>query len=500
MASGRFPHRSVSVQLCMTEKAREAGECTRARFLRKPAAMRRPAVLLLVALMPVLQSELASAGEAPVTPAMTLTEALQYAHAHHPALRAAAARLEAVRADATVSRARWAPTFVATAQLLATTTNNTTGSYLAVPGFDNPRVSATRADSPSSASLAPSPTTLVGLGVRQEVFDFGRITAQVAVDDLAADAERFSLESTRLVIDYDVEEAYFAVLAAQAVQTASTHAYERAALHRDLARAGVETGLRRPIELTRSEATLDRYDLGRIRARRGVAVAQTVLAAAVGFPDARLDISGTPPSPADLPPLPGASAAALSHNPELLAARARERAQEARTRAIESETRPNLFLSGALSGNAGGGTPSSGDAAPDHGLLPLVPNWDVGLVLSWPLFDATVSARADKARIGESADREETEAVRLRTAASVEQAYLDVEAAGDALPVLKHTLDAAVANYAQASARFEIGLGNTVELADAEELRTDAEIQLALGTFDVAHARAVLGRLMAERP
>jgi outer membrane protein len=500
MASGRFPDRSVTVQLRVTEKAPVPANACRARFMRTPAAMRRRAVLLLVALMPALETELASAGESPVTPAMTLSEALQYAHAHHPALRAAVARLEAVRTDAAISRARWAPTFVATAQLLATTTNNTTGSYLAVPGFDNPRVSATRADSPSTASLAPSPSTLLGLGARQEVFDFGRISAQVAVDDLTADAERFSLESTRLVIDYDVEEAYFAVYAAQAIETASVHAYERAAVHRDLARAGVDSGLRRPIELTRSEATLDRYELGRIRARRGVAVAQTVFAAAVGFPDSRLDISGAAASPADLPPLPAALAAALSRNPELLAAGARERAQQARTQAIESEARPNLFLSGALSGNAGGGTPSSGDSAPDHGLLPFVPNWDVGLVLSWPLFDATVSARADKARLAESADREETNALRLHVSASVEHAYLDVEAASDALPVLRHTMDAAVANYAQASARFEIGLGDTVELADAEELRTDAEIQLALGTFEVAHARAALGRLMAERP
>jgi outer membrane protein len=463
--------------------------------------MRRRAVhFVLISLLPLLQGEIANAGDVAAPSAMTLTEALQYAHAHHPELRAALARVQAVRADATVTRARWYPTLVGTAQLLATTTNNTTGSYLSVPGFDNPRVSATRAESPSSASLAPSPSTLIGLGARQELFDFGRTTAQVAVDDLNAEAERLSLESTRLVLDYDVEETYFAVSTAHAIQTASEHAYERAAIHRDLARAGVESGLRRPIELTRSEATLDRYDLGRIRARRGVAVAQSVFAAAVGLPGLRLDIAAAAEAPTEVPPLSGALAKALHDNPELVAAQTREQAQGARVRAIESETRPNLFLSGAISGNAGGATPSSGEAAPDQGLLPVVPNWDVGVALAWPLLDATVSARADRARIQQDAEREETSAVRLRITASVEQAYLDVEAAGEALPVLRHTMDAAVANYAQASARFEGGLGDTVELADAEELRTDAEIELALGTFEVARTRAALGRLMAERP
>jgi outer membrane protein len=37
-----------------------------------------------------------------------------------------------------------------------------------------------------------------------------------------------------------------------------------------------------------------------------------------------------------------------------------------------------------------------------------------------------------------------------------------------------------------------------VELADAEAVRTDAEIQLALGEFDLERARAAFGRAIAE--
>jgi len=70
--------------------------------------------------------------------------------------------------------------------------------------------------------------------------------------------------------------------------------------------------------------------------------------------------------------------------------------------------------------------------------------------------------------------------------------------ANDALPALKSAVDGAVANYAQADARFRAGLGNAVELADAEALRTDANVQLALGLFEAARARAVFGRTIAE--
>jgi outer membrane protein TolC len=54
------------------------------------------------------------------------------------------------------------------------------------------------------------------------------------------------------------------------------------------------------------------------------------------------------------------------------------------------------------------------------------------------------------------------------------------------------------ANYAQADARFQSGLGTSVELADAEAIRTDAEIQLAFGQFELARARAEFGRAIAE--
>jgi outer membrane protein len=435
---------------------------------------------------------------APAIRAFTLGDAIAYARVHQPELRAALARLEAIKADATITRARWYPTLIGTAQLVASTANNSTGTYLSVPGFDNPRISSTPAVSAAGASFVPSASTLLGAGMRQEVFDFGRITAQAAADDLRADAQRLSTQALRLLVEYEVEEAFFAVSTARSILDASEKAFARAAVHRDQAGAGVTSGLRRPIELTRAEALLDRYDLERIRGRRGVSVAQSVFAATVGVPETLLDASGDPPPPADLPALGGALAGALAKNPELQAAVARVQAQHKQTAAIAAEMRPNLFLSAGISVNSGGAAPSSGAPLFARGLLPMVPNWDVGLVLVWPMFDATVRARARRSQLEEQARDAEVSLVRRRLVADVERAHLDLAAAYEALPVLKHTLTAAIANYDQANARFEVGLGNSVELADAEELRTTAEIQLALGTFELVRARAALGRVIAE--
>ena len=127
-----------------------------------------------------------------------------------------------------------------------------------------------------------------------------------------------------------------------------------------------------------------------------------------------------------------------------------------------------------------------------------MPNWDVGLVLSWPLFDGTINARRDASRAREQVRREEIEVARQSLFATVQQAYVHVDVARSTLPGLRRAVEAGVANYAQADARFKAGLGTSVELADAEALRASTEIDLDIGTFELVKARAAFGRAIAE--
>jgi outer membrane protein TolC len=130
--------------------------------------------------------------------------------------------------------------------------------------------------------------------------------------------------------------------------------------------------------------------------------------------------------------------------------------------------------------------------------VPDVPNWDVGLVLRIPIFDWVAWKRVDASAQREAVGRAELERVRQAQTAAVQQAYVAVDAAQRALGALERAVEAARANYAQADARFKGGLATVVELADAESLRTETEIQLALGRFELARQRAILGRLLVE--
>ena len=434
--------------------------------------------------------------------AVTLVQARDYARAHQPAVRAALARIAAARAQAAVPRAQWLPQLGATAQVFLGSANNTTAQYLTTDQVDLPRVGGTPVTDAEHATLQPYGSTLAAIGVSQEVFDFGRIAAQSAAADALADAALHSSDATILDVDYDVEESFFAVLAAKSVYTASEEAYERTRTHRDYAKAGVQSGLFQPIELTRAEADLARFDIGRIRARGGVREAQAVLAAAVGAPDLTLDASGEMPGLERVPSLGAAIQQAADRDPRVAAALAKVRAQEAQTRAIFAEMRPDITATATFSGRAGGAPPSglgTGAYAADlDGWVPTVPNWHVGLVLAWPIYDGTVVARGRASEAQAEALRDDVAALKQVLTANVQRAYIGVEVARDALPGLERAVTAAVANYAQADARFKAGLGTSIELADAEALRTDAEINLAMGKFDLAKARAALGRAISE--
>jgi outer membrane protein TolC len=455
------------------------------------------AVVVLAETLP-LTSARAQEGVPPAMTAphaMTLADAIAYAKAHQPAVLTGIARVAAQHEAARIPRAQWLPSFGASAQLFGATANNSTALYVTQDEMDIPRIGGT----PSTTSgWQPYGSTFVGAGARQEVFDFGRIAAQSAAADEMVEVQKQASANALLDVTYGVEEAYYAVQAAKGVLAAAEDAYVRAKSHRDLAKSGVDAGMRSPIELTRADADLARFDAGRIRARGGVTLAPAVFAAATGVPDAALDAGGTNAAPPALPPLNDAVIQAEARDPRIRQVVAELRAQEETTRAISAQTRPNIDGTAAISGRAGGAPPSSGEVPRGEGFTPSVPNWDIGLILSWPLFDPTVSARASASRATEEVRRRELSEQRYDEVAAIRRAYVAVTVARDALPALKQSVDAARANYAQADARFRGGLGTAVELADAGAVLADAEVGLALGVFEVARTRAGFGRAIAE--
>jgi len=428
--------------------------------------------------------------------ALTLREAISYARAHQPSLQAAQARVAVARAQAQVPAAARMPRVTAGAELLLGTNNNTTASYGGPLGFDIPRIGGTPAN--AKTSLSPEPSTLAGIGVRQEVYDFGRIDAQEAALDLFARAAEEDAQSSDLDLVLFVEQSFYAVQGARAIEQAAAAAVKRAQEHRDFAKANVDAQLRPPIELTRADADLARRQADEVRAAGALHAAQQVLAAAIGAPDAALDAGADDVSYA-APIEETASLVDLEKRvPSLRAALDALRGQQALTQAIQRELRPDLSLSASLTGRAGGSTVTTNPTPSGAGWVPDIANWDALVVISWPVFDRTIDARADVSRQLEHVRAAELDTEREQLRAQIAGTYSDLDVAQRALPALQRAVDAATANEDQANARFSKGLGTAVELADAEALLTDAQIQLAIGQFQRARARARLARVIAE--
>ncbi len=430
--------------------------------------------------------------------AFTLAEALAYARQHQPQIRSALAELAARNAEARIPRAEWLPQVGAVLQLFAATSNNTSAVYLNVSEADVPRVGGTPGRTNETARWSPKPSTLVGLSLTQEVYDFGRIAARAAIADALTAVTQADAEAARLDVQLAVEEAFHGVLAANAVTSATEDAYKRAVTHRDYAQAGTRSGLRAPIELTRAQADVAQLGVRLMRAQSSLKVSRAALAAAMGSDSLEIDAQPISPDQAAAPAFDEVLRVALQRNPAMLAAHARLMAQVSTTRAITHDVLPNLFASAGISGRAGGAAPSNGALPYADGWLPDVANWHVGLVLSWNVFDGAVLARRSASIAREDAARAELDLTRVSVRFGTERACLELEAAMQALPALSESVDAARANQAQAEARFKAGLGNVVELADAETILTRAQLELAVGGFTVARARTALGHVMGQ--
>ena len=243
--------------------------------------------LALVGLVAPAQAEPGNEPPPHNSTTMSLAEAITYAHAHQPSIAAARARVEAARANAQIPRAAFSPRVAAAAELLAGTSNNTTASYATLGILDVARIGGTPAN--ASVSWRPEPSTVVGVSVHKELFDFGRLEAQAdALDELAHSAEEIA-KVAQLDLDLLVEESFYAIQGAKAVLTASEAAVTRGRAHHDLAQARVTAQLWPPIELTRADADLARYELDRVRAAGALAIAQAVFAAAIGSSEPSLD-------------------------------------------------------------------------------------------------------------------------------------------------------------------------------------------------------------------
>lgn len=443
-------------------------------------------------------TEDAEAGDGTEVRSISLADALVAAERDHPHAHEALADEEVRRVELGAPAARWFPRLGATVQAVLGTDNNSAANWLGSGGaVEMPRIAGTDfLQDPSQIVWTPFLTTAVGVGLEQEVLDFGRIDAAQRAADAELEAAHADTERTQLDLVARARESYVAVQAAHELIRATDAARERAERIVAATRAFVDQGLRAEVDVARAEAERARFVVALEHARAGLHVARAQLASAVGAPDLELD-AADPPAPTALPPL-AVALSAVGGAPELRAAEAHERAADARATGADAELLPELRLVATVMG-AAGGAPAAGHSSPAFGAgaVPFVPNYFAGLVLRWHFFDQEALVRRDVARAERSAASAHVESAREEARLAIEEAWYAARGAETSLDALEQARAAAVTSYEQVEARYRAGLASAVEIADAENLRTSAEVALAIGRFTFEQARAELDRRMS---
>ena len=141
-----------------------------------------------------------------------------------------------------------------------------------------------------------------------------------------------------------------------------------------------------------------------------------------------------------------------------------------------------------------------------NGLGPNIANWGAGITLTVPLAEyAGIRTRRDAEIAREQVERARLDQIRRDLQADEERAMAALTAARQIAAEMPQLLTAARDSERQATARYRAGLGNLIEVADAQRVLAQAEIDHALARlaiwraeFAVARARGDLAPVLRE--
>jgi outer membrane protein len=123
--------------------------------------------------------------------------------------------------------------------------------------------------------------------------------------------------------------------------------------------------------------------------------------------------------------------------------------------------------------------------------LPAANNFNVGIVVTWPIFNGFLTAhQIDEAKAQQNSIKYAIKDLQLRIWLEVKSTYLELETSIERIHQAEQTLAASSGQLELAEKRYNAGLGNIIELTDAERfyIQDDAAYVDALYAYSVTKA------------
>jgi len=423
------------------------------------------------------------------TAPLTIAAAVEGAAKNYPSIRVSQEQIKAAAVGIQLARTAYLPRVDALAQINRATRNNVFGLLLpqsVIPSMSGPVI--------GSNNFGTAWGSAIGGLVTWEPFDFGLREANVAVASAARSQSEAVLKRTQFDVAVSAVNAYLTLAAAEETVRAAQAGVDRAKVILRTITALVNAQLRPGADASRAEAELAAARTELIQAQQATDVARATLAQFIGGEPGSIEISA--PALLQLPPERPISALDTASSPVALEQNAVVEQEQARLRALERTYFPRFYLQGAAYARGTGAETDGRILGGLNGLAPNVQNYAVSFSVNFPIMDLpAIHARqsAQSATLRAETARFQQIAVDLR--AQWNRAVANLQGARRIAGNTPVQVSAARAATQQATARYQSGLGNIDEVAEAQRLLTQSEIDDALARLGIW--RGLLGVAVA---
>jgi outer membrane protein len=422
---------------------------------------------------------LAAGGAALFGQSLTISQAVESALSNYPAIRVSQEQISAAAAGIQLARTSYLPRVDLLAQANRATRNNVFGLLLPqsiIPSMSGPVI--------GTNNFGTAWGSAAGVLVSWEPFDFGLRRANVAAAAAARTEAEATLHRTRYDVAVATADAYLTLAATEETVRAAQAGVDRAEVILRTINALVNAGLRPGADASRAQAELAAARTQLIQAKQATEVARATVSQFVGVEPNQIALAA--PKLLELPPTQDAAAMTTSANPIAAEQDAAVERAKAQLRALERTYFPRFSLPGSAYARGTGAETDGALLGGLNGLAPGVQNYALGFTVTFPAMDLlaiqarravqSATVRAESARYQQIAAD-----LRARWNAATARLHGDREVVANT-PV---QVSAARAALQQSTARYQSGLANIDEVAEAQRLLTQAEIDDALARLSV---------------
>jgi outer membrane protein len=326
-----------------------------------------------------------------------------------------------------------------------------------------------------------------GFTLSQTLYDFGKTPTQVKIQNLVLDSSRSDFRNTTEQIILAVKQAYYGVVQTKYNVLVAEDTVKQTQQQLEQAKGFYEVGTKPKFDVTQAEVNLSSAKLNLIRNENAFKIAKVTLNNVMGIPDApEYTLDETMTFVKYEITLEDALSKAYQNRPDLQSIVLKRQAAERSIDLAKTGYYP------VLNGNAG--YTWSGEEFPlDHG-------WNIGATVSFPLFSGFLTKyQVEEAKANLNVIKANEELLKQTIFLEVQEAYLTLRSAEDAIPTAKLRVEQAQENLEIANGRYAAGVGNPLEVTDAEVGLANARTSYIQALYVDKVAQASLEKAMGMR-